>query len=113
MIFYVRNLSVGATEHDVRLAFESYGRVAAVTFLRHEHTGVSLGVAVVDMPETHEHQVLNNALVGVQIDGSDIQVGLPRTGGDRRQGRERRDLERGSRDRRATDRRVVQLSDYR
>jgi len=45
--------------------------------LKAENTGASLRVAVVDLPETHEHQTLNTALVGLQIDGSDIYVAPP------------------------------------
>ena len=113
MIFYVRNLSQAASEPDVRRAFEPIGPVASVTLLTDEANGTPLGVAVVDMPETHEHQVLNNALVGVQIDGSEIRVGPPRGSADRRSGRDRRSPGRESTERRGADRRVIKLSDYR
>tara|TARA_B100000029_G_scaffold73292_2_gene65125 strand:+ start:73 stop:414 length:342 start_codon:yes stop_codon:yes gene_type:complete len=113
MISCVRNLSRSATETDVRRAFETIGPVASVILLSHEATRRPLGVALVDMPNTHEHQTLNCALVGVQIDGTEFRVGPPRAGRDRRDGRDRRVNSRAAPDRRTNDRRVVDIADYR
>jgi RNA recognition motif-containing protein len=113
MIFHVRNLSTGATDNDVRGALESYGPIASVTLLKHQHTGAPLAVAVVDMPKPYEHQFLNSALVGVQIDASNIQAGPPRASSERRGRRDNRSLDRSARDRRTNDRRQVHRSDYR
>ena len=97
MISCVRNLSRSATETDVRRAFETIGPVASVILLSHEATRRPLGVA----------------LVGVQIDGTEIRVGPPRAGRDRRDGRDRRVNSRAAPDRRTNDRRVVDIADYR
>ena len=113
MILYVRNLPSRATAQDVRDVFERIGPVDSVTMLSNKLTGRPLGVAVIELPEDHEYQTLNHALIGVQIDGRDIAVGPQRERHDRRSGHERRDRTRHSRDRRAVERRVIQLSDYR
>ena len=45
------------------------------------------------MPKPYEHQLLNSALVGVQIDASNIQAGPPRASSERRGRRDNRSLD--------------------
>ena len=105
MIFYVRNLSLNTTEADLRAVFEPLGEVASAILLRHERTDRPVGVGVVEMPRAEGLIPLANALVGVQIDGRDLNIGAPRSA-DRRQRFDRRGDDRDDADRRHTDRRV-------
>lgn len=105
MIFYVRNLSINTTEDELRALFEPLGVVASVTLLRHETTNRPLGVGVIEMPDAAGLLPVVNALVGIQIDGRDLNIGAPRSG-PRRQDTERRGNARSDLDRRQTDRRL-------
>ena len=105
MIFYVRNLSCNATEAGLLAVFEPLGEVSSVILLRDERTDRPLGVGVVEMPRAEGLIPLANALVGIQIDGRDLNIGAPRCA-DRRQRSERRGKGRERTDRRQVDRRL-------
>ena len=105
MIFYVRNLSLNITEAELRAVFEPLGEVASVTLLRHETTNQPLGVGVIEMPDAEGLVPVATALVGIQIDGQDLNIGALRAGA-RRQDTDRRGNGRSDLDRRQTDRRL-------
>ena len=105
MIIYVRNLSLNTTEADLLAVFEPLGEVSSVTLLRHEKTNHPLGVGVVEMPEAEGLLPVFNALVGVQIDGRDLNIGAPRSA-ERRANTERRGSDRDATERRQLARRL-------
>ena len=85
--------------------FEPLGDVSSVVLLRHEKTDRPIGVGVVEMPSADGLMPLANALVGVQIDGMDLNIGAPRAA-DRRQPTDRRGPSRDDTDRRQLMRRI-------
>ena len=81
------------------MVFEPLGEVSSTTILRHERTGQPVGVGVVVMPDTKGLLPVTNALVGVQIDGRDLNIGEPRAA-DRGDAFDRRSTDRGGVERR-------------
>ena len=83
MNIYVGNLSFGATEDDVRRAFEAHGQVESASIISDRETGRSRGFGFVEMPNDAEAQAAIDALNGQDLDGRALKVNQarPRTGG--------------------------------
>ena len=83
---YVGNLSYGATEDDIRQAFEQYGDVSAVNIIMDRETGRSRGFAFVEMNDAQAAQEAINNLNLSEIDGRSITVNEARPKPDRGRG---------------------------
>ena len=88
---YVGNLSLGATDEDVRSAFSQFGAVLAVNIVTDRETGRPRGFAFVEMADSNEAATAIKELNLTQIDGRAITVDearpktdRPRRGGGRR-----------------------------
>ena len=86
---FVGNLSHDATEDDLRAAFEPFGPVDSVAFVKDKFTGQSRGFAFVAMPGQAEAQSAINGLNGKELRGRALTVSeaRPRPEGPRRGGR--------------------------
>ena len=86
---YVGNLSVDATEKDIRATFELFGHVDSVNIISDRETGQSRGFAFVEMKDQDEAQKAIEAVNLCEIAGRAVTVNeaRPRNGGDRKRGR--------------------------
>lgn len=71
---YVGNLDFGATEEQLRAAFEQHGAVDKVTLVRDRATGQSRGFAFVEMPNDTEGEKAIAALNGASMGGRNLNV---------------------------------------
>ena len=78
---YVGNLSLRATEDDVRNAFSTHGEVASVNIIMDRETGRSRGFAFVEMSNSDEANSAIEAVNGQEIAGRGVTVheARPRT----------------------------------
>ena len=83
---YVGNLAYGATEDDLRQAFEQYGNVSAVNVISDRETGRSRGFAFVEMPDGEEAKEAINNLNLAEIAGRRVTVNEARPKTERRGG---------------------------
>ena len=74
MRIYVGNLSYDAVEGDLKKAFGEFGKVESVTILKDKQTGVSKGVAFVEMPEVREGQAAIKGMAGRDFMGRGLVV---------------------------------------
>jgi RNA recognition motif-containing protein len=88
---YVGNLSHGATEQNVREAFDQFGSVMSVNIVTDRETGSPRGFAFVEMADSNEAATAIKELNLTEIDGRTITVDearpktdRPRRGGGRR-----------------------------
>lgn len=83
---YVGNLAFGATEEDLRTAFEKHGEVTSVNIIMDRETGRSRGFAFVEMADGEGAKEAIENLDGAAIGGRNITVNearprAPRSGG--------------------------------
>ena len=83
---YVGNLAFGATEEDLRSAFEKHGEVTSVNIIMDRETGRSRGFAFVEMADGEGAKEAIENLDGAAIGGRNITVNearprAPRSGG--------------------------------
>ncbi len=83
---YVGNLAYGATESDVRAAFEQFGDVSSVNIITDRETGRSRGFAFVEMPNSDEARQAIAELNLQEIAGRRVTVNEARPKPDRRRG---------------------------
>ena len=83
---YVGNLSLDATEEDIRQAFAEYGEVASVNIITDRETGRPRGFAFVDMPDGDEAKEAIQNLNETEIAGRSITVSESRPKQDRPRG---------------------------
>jgi RNA recognition motif-containing protein len=74
MNIYIGNLSRQANEEDLSAAFKAFGEVASVSINKDKHTGLSIGVAYVDMPDATEARKAIASLNGKEFKGQNIIV---------------------------------------
>ena len=86
MRIYVGNLSYGATEDDLRSAFEAHGEVSSVDIVMDRETGRSRGFAFVEMPDDGQAQTAIESVNLAEIDGRKVTVNEARPKTDRRGG---------------------------
>ena len=71
---YVGNLAYGATEDDVRQAFEQYGTVDKVSVIKDRETGRSRGFAFVEMPDGEQAKEAIEQVNLAEIAGRKVTV---------------------------------------
>jgi RNA recognition motif-containing protein len=74
MNIYVGNLSHEVTEGDLRLTFESFGRVKSVNVIKDKYSGESRGFGFVEMPAKDEAQTAISGLNGKELKGRMLNV---------------------------------------
>jgi len=74
MNIYVGNLSHDMTEGDLRLTFESFGRVTSVNVIKDKYSGESRGFGFVEMPGKGEAQTAISDLNGKELKGRMLNV---------------------------------------
>ena len=92
MNIYVGNLPHGATEEELREAFQAFGQVASVTIIRDKLSGEPRGFGFVEMPSKAEAQSALTGLNGKEFKGRVLTVNEARPrpegrGGGGREGR--------------------------
>jgi RNA recognition motif-containing protein len=83
---YVGDLAFGATDDDLRSAFEQFGEVTSVNIIMDRDTGRSRGFAFVEMANAEEAKEAIESLDGTDIAGRNVKVNEarprePRSGG--------------------------------
>lgn len=88
MNIYVGNLSLEATDEDLKQAFQAFGKVTSATVIKDRFTGKPRGFGFVDMPVKVEAQAAINGLNKKELKGRTLSVNeaRPRTGGFRGRG---------------------------
>jgi len=71
---FVGNLTYGATDADLRKAFEAYGTVSSASVIVDKFTGKSRGFGFVEMPDAAEAKAAIEALNDQDLDGRPIRV---------------------------------------
>jgi RNA recognition motif-containing protein len=84
---YVGNLPFGATEDDLRQAFEAFGEVSGVSIITDRETGRSRGFAFVEMPNDDEAAEAIKNLNLADIGGRNVTVNEARPRAERSRGR--------------------------
>jgi len=80
---YVGNLPFGASEDDLRQAFEAFGEVTSVSIIMDRETGRSRGFAFVEMPNDDEAAEAIKGLNLTDIGGRNVTVNEARPRADR------------------------------
>jgi len=85
MNIYVGNLSIEATDEDVREAFKAFGQVTSVNIIKDRYSGQSRGFGFVEMPAKTEGQAAISGLNGKDLKGKALSVNeaRPRSEGSR------------------------------
>lgn len=104
---FVGNLSLEATEQDLKEAFAVFGEVTSVRLVQDKFSGRSKGFGFVDMADTASAQAAMDGLKGTQLKGRtlDVAEAQPRSDGGRRGAFRRERSRRGGRSRRGRGRR--------
>jgi RNA recognition motif-containing protein len=84
---FVGNLSLEATEEDIRQAFAAFGNVASVTIIKDRETGRPRGFAFVEMPSGAEAKAAIENVNLAEIAGRKVTVTEARPRADRPRGR--------------------------
>ena len=84
MNIYVGNLAQGATEEDLRKAFEPFGQVASVNIIKDRFSGALRGFGFVEMPTQAQAQAAISSLNGTQLKGQTLTVNEARPRGEGR-----------------------------
>ena len=71
---YIGNLAFGATEDDVRTAFEMHGAVASVQIITDRETGQSRGFGFIEMDDDAAAEQAVAAVNGADIAGRNVIV---------------------------------------
>ena len=72
MNIYVGNLPQGATEEDLRKAFDPFGQVASLNIIKDRYSGAPRGLGFVEMPT--QAQAAISSLNGTQLKGQTLTV---------------------------------------
>ena len=80
MKIYVRNIADGVTEEDIKKAFEVFGKVDSVSFVRDESAEESMNCAFVEMLSNEEALAAIAGLSESELKGRAIQANRARTG---------------------------------
>lgn len=86
MKIYIGNLPFGATDGDLRQAFEPFGTIESVDTIKDKYTGESKGFAFIEMPNAEEARKAIEALNGKDLGGREIKVNEARPRGEGRRG---------------------------
>jgi len=71
---FVGNLSIEATEEELRKAFEAFGQVASVNIVKDKYSGQSRGFGFVEMPARAEAQAAIASMNGKELKGRTLNV---------------------------------------
>jgi len=71
---YVGNLSLEATEEELRKAFEAFGQVASANIIKDRYSGHPRGFGFVEMPVKAEAQAAIAGLNGKELKGRTLSV---------------------------------------
>lgn len=74
MNIYIGNLSRQVTEEDIKTAFKAFGEITSATINKDKHTGLSIGIAYVEMPNPAEAKAAISSLNGKELKGQTIMV---------------------------------------
>ena len=74
MNIYVGNLSFDATEEDVRMVFEPFGKVESAKIVQDKYSGRSRGFGFVEMPSEDEAKAAISGLNGKEVKGRALSV---------------------------------------
>ena len=91
MNIYVGNMSLQATEDDLRQAFEAFGQVESVNIVKDRLSGESRGFGFVQMASKDEAQAAIDGMNEKDLKGQAVNVAeaRPKTGGNRDSGNRR------------------------
>jgi len=90
MNIYAGNLPRGATEDELREAFEAFGQVASVSIIKDKYSGESRGFGFVEMPAKAEAQAAIAGLNGKEFKGRTLSINEARPRAEGGGGRDRR-----------------------
>ncbi len=74
MNIFVGNLPYGATDSDLRKAFEAYGQVSSASVIVDKFTGKSRGFGFIEMPNAEEARAAISGLNDQDLHGRPIRV---------------------------------------
>ncbi|HMO50972.1 MAG TPA: RNA-binding protein [Kiritimatiellia bacterium] len=74
MNIFVGNLPYGATDTDLRKAFEAYGTVASASVIIDKFTGKSRGFGFIEMPDAAQGKAAIEGLNDQELHGRPIRV---------------------------------------
>ncbi len=74
MNIFVGNLPYGATDSDLRKAFEAYGQVSSASVIVDKFTGKSRGFGFIEMPNAEQAQAAIAGLNDQELHGRPIRV---------------------------------------
>lgn len=74
MNIYTGNLAYSVSDHDLRSAFEAFGKVTSASVIMDRATGQSKGFGFVEMPDNSEADTAIKALNGQQLNGRAMKV---------------------------------------
>jgi len=74
MNIYVGNLAYETTENDLKVAFETYGRVDSARTIVDKYTNQSKGFGFVEMPDSGEAKAAIAGLDGKEMAGRTLKV---------------------------------------
>lgn len=74
MNIFVGNLPYGATDSDLRKAFEAYGQVSSASVIVDKFTGKSRGFGFIEMPNAEEARAAIAGLNDQDLHGRPIRV---------------------------------------
>ncbi len=74
MNIFVGNLPYGATDSDLRKAFEAYGQVSSASVIVDKFTGKSRGFGFIEMPNAEEARAAISGLNDQDLHGRPMRV---------------------------------------
>ena len=92
MKIYVGNLSLEATDEDLREAFKAFGQVTSVNIIKDRSSGQSKGFGFVEMADKTEGQAAISGLNGKDLKGKTLNVNEARIRSDDSRGGQQRSL---------------------
>jgi len=79
MKIFIGQISLEATEEELRKAFENYGLVDSIKLIKDKYTGEFRGFAFVRMLDEFQAQAAINGLNGKMFKGKILQINQART----------------------------------
>ena len=79
MKIFIGQISLEATEKELRKAFEKYGLVDSIELIKDKYTGESRGFGFAWMPDDSQAQAAMNGLNGKMFKGQILQINEART----------------------------------
>ena len=74
MNIYAGNLSYDMNDEDLKLEFESYGKVESAKVIKDKYSGQSKGFGFVEMPDKGEAEKAISGLNGKELKGKVLNV---------------------------------------